>query len=412
MNNTLVTKDSKGKIRVVEISYEWDDTRRGYVIRRNTYQYGGKVTAQPEILITQGKVNRTVTEQTKLEYASHLKKYQDKGYKLIPEGSNIDSISKEEVESLIPDDKTDANGFKKHMLAKDFNKVSSAVYDKIKHWWASRKIDGVRCSFYNSSSVCTDDLFKSQESTEVTSASRGGGHYDNATKHIRNHPKMVEFFKNHPDVILDGELYIHGRSLQYISGLARTEIDVDDECDELEFWIYDVMIDRPFEERLELLEEIKEELNLGFDIEYEFGQSDLKLRMVPHEEVSGWLEIKKLHDKYVGEGFEGVVIRDPSKTYGFGKRTNDMIKIKEYQDGEFEITGLSEGLREEDMCFTCVASNGTEFKAKPMGSRELKQEYRENLDNIIGKMATVKFFYLSDEGVPLQPCIKCIRDYD
>ena len=54
------------------------------------------------------------------------------------------------------------------------------------------------------------------------------------------------------------------------------------------------------------------------------------------------------------KGFEGVVIRNPSKLYGFGKRTNDMIKIKEYQDAEFEITGISEGLRDEDMCFTCV----------------------------------------------------------
>ena len=54
-----------------------------------------------------------------------------------------------------------------------------------------------------------------------------------------------------------------------------------------------------------------------------------------------------------------------------------MIKIKEYQDAEFEITGISEGLRDEDMCFTCVTEDGIEFKAKPMGSRELKQEYRD-----------------------------------
>ena len=28
----LVSKDNKGKIRVVEIDYEWDDSRRGFVI--------------------------------------------------------------------------------------------------------------------------------------------------------------------------------------------------------------------------------------------------------------------------------------------------------------------------------------------------------------------------------------------
>ena len=55
---------------------------------------------------------------------------------------------------------------------------------------------------------------------------------------------------------------------------------------------------------------------------------------------------------------------------------------------------------------------GKEFKAKPIGSRELKQQYRKDLDSLIGKMATVKFFYFSDEGTPLQPVLKCIRDYE
>ena len=89
-----------------------------------------------------------------------------------------------------------------------------------------------------------------------------------------------------------------------------------------------------------------------------------------------------------------------------------MVKFKMYQDAEFEITGISEGLREEDMCFTLVTEDGIEFKAKPMGSRELKQQYRNDLQNLIGKMATVKYFYLSDDGTPLQPVFKAIRDYE
>lgn len=86
----LVTKDNKGKTRVVEISCEWDDAQHGFVIRRKTYQYGGKVTVQPEIWIFQGKAKRTVAEQAKLEYNSHLKKYTDKGYKLLPSSVNIE----------------------------------------------------------------------------------------------------------------------------------------------------------------------------------------------------------------------------------------------------------------------------------------------------------------------------------
>ena len=47
MNKTLITRDSKGKIRVAEVSCEWDDVEKRYTIYRNTYQYEGKITAHP-----------------------------------------------------------------------------------------------------------------------------------------------------------------------------------------------------------------------------------------------------------------------------------------------------------------------------------------------------------------------------
>lgn len=393
--NVLISRDSKGKIRVVEISYQWEDDYNGFVIRRKTYQYGGKAIDHPEIVITKGKAKRTVTEQARLEYNSHLKKYQDKGYKLLEK--DINSYSLEDLNKILPEFTTDANGFQKHMLAKQADKVAASAFEK--EWYASRKIDGTRCSFYYKDGV-------------IKTASRGGGDYDPACQHFITNKKLITFFENHPDYILDGELYKHGKSLQQISGAARLEKNAYD-CNWLEYYIYDVMIpNMPFKDRLEILEEIQEELGLGFDPEHIWNEGDLQMQMVPHVKVSGWLNIKSLHDKYVSEGWEGVVIRDPSKNYKFGGRGNEMIKVKMYQDSEFLVTGISEGLRDEDLCFTCVTEDGKEFKAKPTGSRELKQAYRNNLDQIIGKMATVKFFYYSDDGTPLQPVLKCIRDYE
>lgn len=397
----LVSKDNKGKIRVVEIDYEWDDNRRGYVIRRKTSQYGGKVAVQPEIWIFTGKAKRTVSEQVKLEYNSHLKKYQDKGYKILP--SNIDLKDSPSVQAFVEEQMgegvSDSNGFKKHMLAKQADKVATSVFDKLKYWYASRKIDGVRCSFY-------------YKDGEVRTASRGGEHYDYSTTFMRNNPKLIQFFENHPDIVLDGELYKHGKSLQQISGAARLEKTTAG-MDWLEYYIYDVMDStKTFEERLEILHDIESELSLGFNPNKEWEEGELRFQMVPQEKVVGWTNIQKLHDKYVSEGFEGVVIRDPSKVYNFGGRTNAMIKVKMYKDAEFEIVGYEEGLRPEDMVFVCQTELGARFEAKPMGPRELKYEYLDRMDEIIGKMATVKYFYLSDEGVPLQPVLKCIRDYE
>ena len=396
----LISKDSKGKIRVVNISYDWDKDLNGYVIIRFTSQYGGKITTQPIILVDKGKgigkARRTVSEQAKLEYDSRVNKYMDKGYKKLPK--SIDLYTKEELDALLPEETTDSEGNLKPMLAKDFHDVATSVLEK-QWWYASRKIDGVRCLMF-------------VKDGEIHTSSRGGKNYDSSTYHITCNPKLKKFMLDNPTLILDGELYIHGYSLQTLSGLARLKKETD-KCDELQYYIYDVVdTNKTFEERLEILDHIKDELQLDFEPNKTFEDGDLQIQMVPHVKVEGWVQIKKTHDSYVKEGFEGAVIRRPDKKYGVNKRTNDMVKVKEYQDGEFEIIGFSEGLRPEDMVFVCVTEDGKEFEAKPVGPRELKHEYLERIDEIIGKMATVKYFSFSDGGTPTQPVLKCIRDYE
>lgn len=405
MTTTLVSRDSKDKIRVAYFSYDWNDEQHGFVISRQTGCYNGKITQQPDKIITKGKASRTLKEQVQLEFNSLINKSKDKGYKevfvsenVIPFEETLEEYSEESLNELIGENKTDSNGFAKHMLAKQADKVKQSSIDKVEYWYASRKIDGVRLSLY-------------WDGENILTASRGGKTYEYSTIHLTKHPKLIQFFQNHPDYILDGELYKHGKSLQQISGAARLEKNAYD-CDWLEYYIYDVMLPIPFENRYAILNQISEELELGFNPNRQWNEGELQIQMVPQERVSGYNNIMLLHNQYVSEGWEGCVIRDPSKEYKFGGRGNEMIKIKIYQDAEFEITGISEGLREEDMCFTCITSEGISFKAKPLGSREIKEQYRENLSSIIGKMATVKFFYYSDDGTPLQPVLKAIRDYE
>lgn len=391
----LISKDSKGKIRVVEIDLNYSDKVKGFCISRTTYQYGGKRTEQPEIWIYEGKVKRTIKEQADLQYNSNKKKYLDKGYKLIPNELISDKKKLEEfVEDEMGDGISDSNGFKKHMLAKPADKVATSAFDKPKYWLASRKLDGVRNSFY---------LY--QEDGSIKTASRGGKEYDISASKLACHPITIQIFQKYPDIVLDGELYCHGKSLQQISGACRKQ----EPCTWMQYFIYDIMDDtKTAQERVDFLEQLAEEFNIPFDVELEGNQ----IQMLPQEVVSGWQGIKKLHDKYVGDGFEGVVIRNPDGKYKYGGRGNEMIKVKEYKDAEFEITGFSEGLREEDMVFDLITEDGKPFQAKPFGSRELKQQYRRDMKDLIGKKATVKFFAYSEDGVPTQTNLKCIRDYE
>ena len=272
------------------------------------------------------------------------------------------------------------------MLAQQSDKCSPNVFEK--EWYCSRKLDGTRCLLY-------------YKDGEIYSASRGGKDYDVSSTLIRQNKVLLNWFKQNPDLILDGELYAHGIPLQRISGITRLKT-WEERCEILEYWIYDIVSSEPFEERYKELMKLQELL-----------EDDPKVKVIDHYKVSGYLKIKKLHDQFVNEGFEGLVMRNPKKEYGIGKRSSlYMIKEKNYQDSEFEIIGFEEGLRDEDMVFICKTSNGKQFQAKPIGPRELKYEYLENMEQIIGKMATVKFFNWTEDGLPSQPILKTIRDYE
>ena len=97
------------------------------------------------------------------------------------------------------------------------------------------------------------------------------------------------------------------------------------------------------------------------------------------------------------------MLRDPNKKYNPGAR--DMIKLKSRLDSEFKTIGVELGLRGiEDMVFVMETTNGKQFKAKPVGSRDVKNDLYTNFESQIkNKMATCTYFYLSDDGVPLQP---------
>ena len=97
------------------------------------------------------------------------------------------------------------------------------------------------------------------------------------------------------------------------------------------------------------------------------------LTIVEHVEACNNDEINKLHDDWVANGYEGLVMRDPDKTYKSNCRDRRMQKLKRFSDLDAIITGISEGLRDEDFVFTMKLDNGTEFEAKPVGDRELKR---------------------------------------
>ena len=399
---TLVSKDSKGKIRVVEISYEGNEATRIYTIYRYTGQFEGKMTKQPEIIVDRGKATRNIHEQVELQFNALIKGYKDKGY--IELENEIDNYSSEELYKLFGDAPAGTNGVVKPMLAKQADKVTKTdIFNK--KWIASRKIDGLRCIIY-----LGDD-------GKLHTSSRGATNYDSAMFEILTHPALIKLFKNNEGLMLDGECYHHGYTLQQINSIARTQ-KVAKDLEVLQFYWYDIVdLNNPFKARLAKMKSLASELKeYGSEISWEpdrvFKENELRIQFIPQVEVSGWDNMMKLHNEYVSEGWEGLVIRDPERPYKPNGRTNDMIKIKVYKDDCFKVVGKEAGLRgSEDMVFIMQMPDGRTFKAKPFGDREQKQEYWINFEEKYnGHIGECKFFYYSDDGIPLQPAFKAFRD--
>jgi len=387
MKITLYNIDSKGKTRFVSFSLLDLPGVTGKIITRDSGLLGGTVVPQPDIIIKVGKANRTLEEQAQLEFKALISKARDKGYK--------DTIEE------LGTSKTDSKGNRKPQLAKDprgkipddisEEKAREIIISRIekiikgKKGYMSKKLDGIR-------------MTAREEKDQKLTSSRGGKDYNTISVKMLADPCVSTFFEKYPDYQLDGEIYVHGKTLDEISGHTRKKEWVEARHANLQFWIFDIVADNlTFEERLKILNEIQPETD--------------SVIIVEHVEVHSVDEIMALHDKWVAMGFEGGIWREAEAEYKEGKDAR-MIKIKLMQDAEFEIVGANEGLRPEDMVFVMKTENGLTFEAKPVGSAVTRISYLENIDKLIGKKATIKFFHLSPKGVPNLPIFKHIRPDD
>lgn len=393
----LLGKASTGKFRfaIVESDEQWHEPEHGYIIQRSYGQVGGKTTLSPTIIIDKTKQKRTWKEQLALQYNSEVKKFKDKGYIEVDKHPN--NYSLDNLEEIFGDVKTNQYGVIKPQLAKQSEKVTNPkIYNK--KWMISRKLDGVKALFY-------------YKDGEIHTASRGGENYDAATTHLRTNPELLYFFSRNPNVILDGELFKRGKSLQQISGAARMEKNAYD-CDWLEYWVYDCyFIDKPemvaIDRYVFLLENSSFFLYSGINNDEE----NEPIKILIHDTVEGWDNMIQAHNQYVSEGFEGACITDPDKPYKPGSRGNQLIKIKQYKSEDFKVVGYELGLRgSEDMTFICELEDGRTFKAMPVGDRETKAEYVENFEKkYLGHKVECTFFNYSDEGKPTQAKARIFR---
>ena len=125
-------------------------------------------------------------------------------------------------------------------------------------------------------------------------------------------------------------------------------------------------------------------------------------------------DLPLMHQKHVEEGHEGTMIRDRFSVYEVGQRSNYLLKHKDFQTEEYEITGAKTGHgRDADaVVWVCKTQDDREFTVRPEGTIIQREEDYKNHKKYIGKMLTVRFQNLTAIGVPRFPVGVVIRDYE
>lgn len=259
--------------------------------------------------------------------------------------------------------------FFKPMLA---NKFDAA---KFQPGFAQPKLDGVRC-------IATKDGMFSREGKPIPGA-----------PHI--HEALQCLFELDPGLVLDGELYNHEFKDDFnaIISLVKKANPSPERLAEIQakvqYHVYDIPSHpRSFGERSDVLNDLIIDLGVDFIIDVETYQVDT---VDDHD---------TLHGKWLTEGYEGSMWR--ADAIYEQKRSKTLLKRKEFQDEEFEVVRIEEGLGNwSGMAkrVVCKLPDGREFGAGIKGSMERARELLHETH----KEATVTFFAYTPDGVPRFP---------
>ncbi len=257
----------------------------------------------------------------------------------------------------------------------------------------------------------------------------------------------------------DGELYIHGLSLQKIVALAKkwrtpeqieAEIEKDYQADikrynkavaagehlwkdfdgnvwavstykpvkdvdrysgysslDLEYHIFDIPVNAhsPWhsqdhdQTRMADLNAVAEAVECEIDVP--------KIAIVHGEFVKDEASVKRFIGYYMEAGFEGVIIRNFKGKYEFGQRSTDLQKWKLFQDGEAKVLDSVEDKNGEGVLL-CEEQDGTRFNCKMKGTHAERSQAKMLL--LVGGFINFTFQSRTDDGVPQFPVGQSVRE--
>jgi len=361
--NKIYKLDTKGKPRVWWIEYDDEKYRTHSGILDGKIVTSGWIYAEKKNI---GKANQTtVKEQVELEIKSEYEKkqYQGKYHTSIEEAAS-------------------GAKFVEAMLAQKFSSKKHTQYPYI----SQPKLDGVRCL-----------------TSKYHMQTRNGKDFVSCP-HILE--ELEKFFEKFPDVVLDGELYNHNLRDEFekIVSLVRKSKpkpeDIEETSKLVEYHVYDIITPK----------------QKTFTGRYDIISSELsgmnKIKVVYAQEAKNKEDVTLLMGKYLEQGYEGQMLRVDATPYEH-KRSKSLLKNKEFDDAEFKIVDIVEGVGNySKMAKSLVIDlrNGITQSCGMRGKQDYLKFLLDNKEKYIGSDVTVRYQGKTNTGKLRFPVAVCVYE--
>ncbi|CAK9104658.1 Hypothetical protein SCF082_LOCUS48818 [Durusdinium trenchii] len=328
----------------------------------------------------EGRGGRTPNQQARFEAMAQADKKIDHGYKLIGE----------QVDANEPSDRETCTDVPVPMLAStcDLTKLNKRFTEE--RVFVQPKLDGLRCL----ADLHTGELW-----------SRGRKRFDTLS-HIE-----LDIVTGHRQAHgaprwADGELYSSGLSIQKLNSIIRGKSSSTEDRQLIKLFLFDIVEPEPFKLRSERLSE--------WFAQVEGGISHVLLTETRQAFPS---EVMQCHHDFVAQGYEGTIVRLPiEEPYAQGTRSRSLQKLKDFQQEEFPCTQVLPVKHQAEPIAGSfvlqVPNSDLTFQAPPQASLQDKREMWARRDEFASGsfLATVKFFNLTDDGLPRFPVVLGFRN--
>ena len=246
-------------------------------------------------------------------------------------------------------------------------------------WHVSRKLDGVRC-------ICIAN------GEDIRFFSRNG-------KPFHTLGRVAEQIKELglTDVVFDGEICLMNEDgSDDFQGILKQIQRKDHTIENPKYWIFDLLTVDEFTQRIG---SPRLSTRLSERTDWIKGSNQI-LEILPQIKISNEEDLADLKERSKNFNWEGLIARRDVK-YTAG-RSKDMLKIKEFFDAEYVVTGVIMGpqrvivegreVEEEMLSAVTIRHNGNQVQVGSGFNMEQRRHYYKNPSELIGSTICVQYF--------------------